>query len=147
MRKFWLIFSQTATVCLAVLFVVSTLRPDLLTWNLRGDTVGSGVAPATNRTPTAGFIGSFDGYSNRFHGELDELRGYERALSAQEITGLAAGEALDQTELLFLYLPFEELGGSRSYDRSGLENHAAFGDGVSSAMPARVRSGVPQSVK
>ncbi|MCC7081345.1 MAG: trypsin-like peptidase domain-containing protein [Burkholderiales bacterium] len=30
MRRLWLVFSQTATVCLAVLFVVSTLRPDLL---------------------------------------------------------------------------------------------------------------------
>jgi serine protease DegQ len=30
MRKLWLTFCQTATVCLAVLFVVSTLRPDLL---------------------------------------------------------------------------------------------------------------------
>jgi len=33
MHKFWLVFAQTATICLAVLFVVSTLRPDLLTWN------------------------------------------------------------------------------------------------------------------
>ena len=30
MRKLWLIFAQTATMCLAVLFVVATLRPDLL---------------------------------------------------------------------------------------------------------------------
>ena len=30
MRKLWLVFAQTATVCLAILFVVSTLRPDLL---------------------------------------------------------------------------------------------------------------------
>jgi serine protease DegQ len=30
MRKLWLIFCQTTTVCLGVLFVVSTLRPDLL---------------------------------------------------------------------------------------------------------------------
>jgi serine protease DegQ len=30
MRKLWLIFSQAATIALAVLFVVSTLRPDLL---------------------------------------------------------------------------------------------------------------------
>jgi serine protease DegQ len=30
MRRLWLVFSQTATICLAVLFVVSTLRPDLL---------------------------------------------------------------------------------------------------------------------
>lgn len=30
MRRLWLIFAQTATVSLAVLFVVLTLRPDLL---------------------------------------------------------------------------------------------------------------------
>lgn len=30
MRRLWLIFAQTATISLAVLFVVSTLRPDLL---------------------------------------------------------------------------------------------------------------------
>ena len=30
MRRLWLIFAQTATVVLAILFVVSTLRPDLL---------------------------------------------------------------------------------------------------------------------
>jgi serine protease DegQ len=30
MRKFWLIFSQAVTICLAVLFVVTTLRPDLV---------------------------------------------------------------------------------------------------------------------
>ncbi len=36
MRKLWLIFAQTATLSLAVLFVVSTLRPDLLSWNGNG---------------------------------------------------------------------------------------------------------------
>jgi serine protease DegQ len=30
MRRLWLIFAQTTTICLGVLFVVSTLRPDLL---------------------------------------------------------------------------------------------------------------------
>ena len=39
MRKLWLVFAQTATVCLAALFVVSTLRPDLLSWHLRGNVV------------------------------------------------------------------------------------------------------------
>ncbi len=29
-RRFWLLFAQVATICLAVLFVVVTLRPDLL---------------------------------------------------------------------------------------------------------------------
>src|SRR5262249_41224019 len=30
LRKFWLVFAQACTLCLAVLFVVMTLRPDLL---------------------------------------------------------------------------------------------------------------------
>jgi len=30
LRRFWLVFAQSATVCLGVLFVISTLRPDLL---------------------------------------------------------------------------------------------------------------------
>jgi serine protease DegQ len=30
LRRFWLLFAQVATVCVAVLFVVATLRPDLL---------------------------------------------------------------------------------------------------------------------
>jgi serine protease DegQ len=46
MRKLWLIFAQTATVCLAVLFVVSTLRPDLLAWNMRGEIVPAKPPPA-----------------------------------------------------------------------------------------------------
>ena len=33
MRKFWLIFSQAVTICLAVLFVITTLRPDLARWS------------------------------------------------------------------------------------------------------------------
>jgi serine protease DegQ len=39
MRKLWLTFCQTATVCLAVLFVVATLRPDLLSSHPRGDVI------------------------------------------------------------------------------------------------------------
>ncbi len=38
-RKLWLVFCQTATVCVAALFVVSTLRPDLLGWAPRGGVV------------------------------------------------------------------------------------------------------------
>ncbi|MGQ0751515.1 MAG: trypsin-like peptidase domain-containing protein [Betaproteobacteria bacterium] len=39
MQKLWLVFAQSATVCVAVLFVVSTLRPDLLAWNSRDSIV------------------------------------------------------------------------------------------------------------
>lgn len=36
MNKLWLIFSQTVTVMLAIFFVISTLRPELLPWTPRG---------------------------------------------------------------------------------------------------------------
>ena len=38
-RKLWLVFCQTATVCVATLFVVTTLRPDLLGSATRGSVV------------------------------------------------------------------------------------------------------------
>jgi hypothetical protein len=111
-----------------------------------GAAVGEGPAPATNRTPILGFIGSMDGYRNLFQGALDELRLYDRALTAAEVAALASGDRLDDADqLLLLYLPFDELEGARSYDRSGLDNHAALGDGVLGAMPTRIPSGTPQS--
>lgn len=39
MYKFWLTFAQTATILLAIFFVVSTLRPELLPWKPRGSVV------------------------------------------------------------------------------------------------------------
>ena len=39
MYRLWLIFAQTATVLLAIFFVISTLRPDLLPWRPRGEIV------------------------------------------------------------------------------------------------------------
>jgi hypothetical protein len=112
---------------------------------LDGALLASGPKPATNRTPIAAFIGSLDGYSGSFHGALDELRCYDRALTASEVAALAQGEPLLEAEPLVLYLPFDELTGPRSYDRSGLGNHAELGDGVPEAMPLRVSSAAAQS--
>ena len=38
-RKLWIVFCQTATVCVAALFVITTLRPDLVSWSARGKDV------------------------------------------------------------------------------------------------------------
>ncbi len=48
MRRLWLIFAQTTTICLAILFVVSTLRPDLLNRGARPvvDVVTTREAPS-----------------------------------------------------------------------------------------------------
>lgn len=57
MRKLWLIFAQTATVSLAVLFVVTTLKPELLSGASRGQLVTikeSAPAPATKALTSYG---------------------------------------------------------------------------------------------
>lgn len=92
----------------------------------------------TNRTPLEAIIGSADGYTQPFHGALDELRVYSRAFSAEEIAAVYAGMPPADAEQLVLYLPFDELSGARSYDRSSLGNHAELGDGVPELMPARI---------
>jgi len=45
MRRLWIIFSQTATICLAALFVVSTLKPEWLPSR-------SGLVPESMRVAT-----------------------------------------------------------------------------------------------
>ncbi|TXT24010.1 MAG: HtrA2 peptidase [Gallionellaceae bacterium] len=49
MRKFWLLFSQAATIGLAVLFVIHTLKPELLPGAAR-----SGVVTLYENTPDSG---------------------------------------------------------------------------------------------
>jgi concanavalin A-like lectin/glucanase superfamily protein len=95
-------------------------------------------AVVTNRTPIQGIVGSVNGYDRMFHGVLDELRVYDRAFTTEEIAAVDAGMAPADAEQLVLYLPFNEASGARSYDRSGLGNHAELGDGVAALMPARV---------
>jgi Concanavalin A-like lectin/glucanases superfamily len=104
-----------------------------------GALAGSGPAPATNRTPTLGFLGSLDGTQQMFRGELDAVRVYDRAFTADEIAAEAAGSHADpDPDPLVLYLPFDEASGARAYDRSGLGNHAELGDGIADFMPQRV---------
>lgn len=51
MRRLWLLFAQTVTVCLGILFIVQTLRPD---WLGNGPVNGSPGRPAAMVAPAAG---------------------------------------------------------------------------------------------
>ena len=51
MRKFWMIFAQTTTICLAVVFVITTLKPELLPAGWRGGNIVSFKEAASNVTP------------------------------------------------------------------------------------------------
>ncbi|MDP1678997.1 MAG: Do family serine endopeptidase [Candidatus Nitrotoga sp.] len=57
MRKFWLLFAQATTVGLAVLFVITTLKPGLLSSAARNGivTLHENVNVSTNQIPPAGF--------------------------------------------------------------------------------------------
>jgi len=54
MRKLWLLFAQSATVALGVLFIIVLFKPDLLHWQTRqpGLTIQQAQHPATGG-PTA----------------------------------------------------------------------------------------------
>ena len=57
MRKFWLLFAQATTVGLAVLFVINTLKPGLLSSAARNGivTLHENVNTRTSQIPAAGF--------------------------------------------------------------------------------------------
>jgi len=54
LRKFWLIFAQACTVCLALLFVVVTLRPDLLPRVSGNGPVGNVIVTQETATQVTG---------------------------------------------------------------------------------------------
>jgi serine protease DegQ len=57
MRKFWLLFAQATTVGLAILFIINTLKPDLLSSAARNGivTLHENINTSTSQIPTAGF--------------------------------------------------------------------------------------------
>ncbi len=56
MQRLWLVFTQTVTVILAIFFVVSTLRPELLPWTPRGKlaTIREAAKENVNQTLNTG---------------------------------------------------------------------------------------------
>jgi serine protease DegQ len=66
LRKFWLFFAQAVTVCLALLFVVNTLRPDLLPGGRPAASVAKIATPAAAPVaPAAGKLASFSEAAKR----------------------------------------------------------------------------------
>ncbi len=56
MRKFWLLFAQSTTVALGVLFIVALFRPDILRWQTLPDlTINQAHLPTGDFAPTESF--------------------------------------------------------------------------------------------
>ena len=71
MHKLWLIFAQTATICLAALFVISTLRPELLPWKMNSSAVTDAVTntvtlkeAASHKEASISSSSNFNSFSN-----------------------------------------------------------------------------------
>lgn len=108
-----------------------------------GTAVGSSAAGPDNRSPTSGYIGSYNGTKEMFEGELDELRVWAMARSAADVQMEFEGNGAVSDPDLVGYYSFDESDGARVYDRSTNGNHATLGDGVPDYMPERVPSERP----
>lgn len=108
-----------------------------------GQRTGEGQTAPNNRTPTTAWLGSEDGSTAFFFGEMDEVLVYTVALAdsvivAQAGRGRVRATTLEQPDELVLWLGFDEVSGYRALDRSPRRNDALLGDGIAACMPERV---------
>src|SRR5258705_435179 len=59
MRKLWLVFTQAVTLTLAVIFVVSLVKPEWMSWRAQVVEVRESVAPAATLSVAGGRAFSF----------------------------------------------------------------------------------------
>jgi hypothetical protein len=108
-----------------------------------GQPAGEGDTEPNNRTPTTAWLGSVNGSSAFFAGDMDEVRVYTAALSsstiaAQTARGRVRDASIEQPDALVLWLGFDEVSGFRALDRSARNNEALLGDGIAAHTPERV---------
>jgi|SRR5450432_397084 len=96
------------------------------------------------RTPTSVWLGTFDGTSELFAGQLDEIRVWNLVRSESEIQTDMDHSAPGPVPGLVAYWTFDDsASGGRALDASGSGNDVTLGDGVAANMPTRVPSGAP----
>jgi hypothetical protein len=108
-----------------------------------GQPAGEGETEPSNRTPTTAWLGSVNGSSAFFAGDMDEVRVHTAALSsstiaAQAARGRARDASIEQPDALVSWLGFDEVSGFRALDRSARGNEALLGDGIAEHAPERL---------
>lgn len=117
--------------------VVQTLYVD-------GVAVDAEMNPTDGHTPTSAWLGTFDGSTNLFKGQLDEVRVWTVARSASQVASDMQHPSGQAQTGLVAYWTFDDAGDDGySLDLSGSGNDVTLGDGVVGWMPSRVPSGVP----
>jgi hypothetical protein len=111
---------------------------------VNGALADSETVPPDDRTPTSVWLGSLDGSSNMFKGQMDEVRVWTTTRTAAEIAAdMAHAPAGPQTGLVAYWTFDDAINGGRAIDLSGSGNDLTLGDGVAAMMPTRVASTAP----
>jgi hypothetical protein len=111
---------------------------------VNGALADSETVPADDRTPTSVWLGSADGSSNMFKGQMDEVRVWTTTRTAAQIAADMAHAPAGPQQGLVAYWTFDDaINGGRSIDLSGSGNDLTLGDGVAAMMPTRVASTAP----
>jgi hypothetical protein len=102
-------------------------------------------SPGTDtHTPSSVWLGTLDGATELFAGQMDEVRVWSTTRSASEVQAdMRRGPAGPQAGLIAYWTFDDARNGGRSVDSSGLGNDVTLGDGVVALMPTRVPSTAP----
>src|SRR5262249_4517293 len=93
-------------------------------------------------TPSSVWLGTLEGSTELFAGQMDEVRVWSVTRSASEVQAdMHHGPAGPQPGLLAYWTFDDARNGARSVDSSGTGNDVTLGDGVVALMPTRVPSG------
>jgi hypothetical protein len=108
---------------------------------------GSLVATTSNLpnqlAPASAWLGTTDGNSDMYAGDLDDLRIYRIARTPAEIEADMHGTSGPSEPGLVAYLDFDERCGTIVPDLSPMGNDASLGEGDPARMPTLIESSVP----
>jgi hypothetical protein len=127
----------------AYVFDLSDGGSGVATLYVDGAPIASATASPNARVNLASWIGSLDGLSEFYAGDLDELRIWNVPRSQSEIMSDMAGAVADGSAGLVAYFDFNQVDLTSVPDLSPHGNNATLGGGDPRAMPAQVLSPVP----
>lgn len=105
--------------------------------------VGSSAASPNYLTPLSCWIGSVDGQSEFYAGDLDELRVWSVARTSDGVASDMAGQVPPDSPGLVAYFNCDAIDGTRVHDATGYGNDMTLGGGDPTRMPTLIASDVP----
>jgi hypothetical protein len=109
-----------------------------------GTAVDSQSPNNDTHTPSSVWLGTLDGSTELFAGQMDEVRVWSVTRSASQVqVDMHRGPAGAQPGLVAYWTFDDARNGGRSVDSSGRGNDVTLGDGVVPLMPTRVPSTAP----